>query len=102
MKDTKVNTVYKIVINGKTRYIGRTNNILRRTKEHNRGLKNGSKKLFYDFLRATSFYGELVLEPIFTGSKTECKRFECLEILKDYFGVRELMQNVPNISDRIR
>jgi hypothetical protein len=45
-------TVYQIVIDGTVRYIGRTNNIKRRTSDHNRMLDNGTSKQLYDFLRS--------------------------------------------------
>lgn len=93
--------VYKIDIENTTRYIGHTNDLERRSAEHNRGcFKRPQKKIFYEKVRWTECeYLELQVVRIFR-TKTEAKRYEALLILQDYFGKKQLWQKVPNISDR--
>lgn len=98
--------VYKIVINDIVRYIGHTNNIPRREKEHNYSFKKGFKKDLYNFIRAestiTNFDGYIItLIPIKEfKKKVDAKRYEMYLILDDYFNQKILKQKVPNISDR--
>jgi predicted GIY-YIG superfamily endonuclease len=93
--------VYKIQIEKQTRYIGHTNDIHRRSVEHNRGcFKKPQKKIFYEKVRETDCQIlELQILKTFR-TKTEAKRYEALLILMDYFGGKQLWQKVPNISDR--
>lgn len=91
--------VYKIDINGKTRYIGRTSNLKRRQSEHGRLLKRGNEKQLYVQMRKCGAT-EIQLDEIATfKSRVEAKRFECLHILLDHFDKKELWQKPPNISD---
>jgi predicted GIY-YIG superfamily endonuclease len=92
--------VYRIEIEGITRYIGLTNDITRREKQHNYlCFKAGKKKALYDEVRKVSLAKiELIIVKTFT-SKVEAKRFECLLILTDHFNKAELWQKVPRISD---
>jgi predicted GIY-YIG superfamily endonuclease len=93
--------VYSILWNDNCIYIGRTNNIKRRSAEHRRALKNGKKKLVYDFLREQNYEGDIELMVLMSyKSKTEAKRMEMFLILSDHFGPKKLKQQVPNISDR--
>ena len=93
--------VYSILYKNHCVYIGRTNNIIRRQKEHIRAFKRGKKKLIYDFLREMNYEGDIELIILKTyKSKTEAKRMEMFLILQDHFGQKKLKQQVPNISDR--
>lgn len=102
-------TVYKILHNGKSIYIGRTNNIQRRSKEHNRSYKNSllapdCKKIkqLYKYLKEEGFTDKIELIEVKSfKSKVESKRYEMLLILIDHFKEESnLKQQVPNISDR--
>jgi len=96
-------TVYKIEVNGIVRYIGRTNNLHRRSLSHNNLFKKGFDKELYNKLREEGFEGKIELLPIhICGNKVESKRFEMYSILVDYFKFegKNLWQNIPNISDR--
>lgn len=94
--------VYRIDIDKKTRYIGFTDNIERRQKEHN-GLcfgKSQKKKILYANTRRFSDASSFTLIPIKTfRTKTEAKRYECFLILHDWFSGAHLWQRVPRISD---
>jgi predicted GIY-YIG superfamily endonuclease len=99
------NCVYKIEYGGEVVYIGRTNNLTRREKEHNRFLrrpddeKTKSKVLYHFLLESGCNEVKLILIKEFKN-KVESKRFECLLILLDWFSEKKLKQKVPNISDR--
>jgi hypothetical protein len=104
--------IYQIKVNGVHTYVGRTKDLDTRTSQHlftcyNNSLSNKQfNKEFYIYFR--SFFPNkelgkqnLVLEPIYqTKSLADSKRFECLQILLDYFGLKNLKQKCPNISDR--
>ena len=95
-------SVYQIEIENEIRYIGHTNNMQRRQKEHNqRCFKGGHKKILYHNIKTKSDCKEIVLQLVrnFT-TKTEAKRYEALLILKDHFSNKMLWQKVPSISDR--
>lgn len=94
--------VYKIIIDGRVRYIGHTDDIVRREKQHNYLLfKAGAKKILYDKIR--KHYPNLetisLLEIGRFKSRIDAKRLECFYILKDYFSTKVLWQRVPKISD---
>ena len=94
--------VYRIKIEGTTRYIGHTNDIKRREREHNRScFKTDDRKILYSKIKSETTYGKISLETIkqFT-TKTEAKRYEAFLILYDHFTKKQLWQKVPNISDR--
>lgn len=92
--------VYEIIVEGKRRYVGRTNNMRRREAEHRRHFKLGTKKHLYDEMRKLKLEGEIVLNPIKSfKKKIDAKRWECLLILNDYFNGGELWQKCPRIGD---
>lgn len=94
--------VYRIEIDKRTRYVGFTQDINLRQKQHNYlCFKQGKRKELYNKVRRLypnekSF--ELNIVKTFM-TKTEAKRFECFLILHDYFGKKELWQRIPRISD---
>lgn len=99
-KPVKEYTVYQITINGIVVYIGKTNDIKRRTREHNYALKNGLDRLLYKYLREIGFEGDIALEAIKTGlNKVDSTRYEAYMILKHYFDGVELKQMIPIIKD---
>jgi predicted GIY-YIG superfamily endonuclease len=88
--------VYRIQIDGVTRYIGITNNLKRREKEHNKLFRNDLKKFFYKKVREYHNEIEMTLEPICEfNNKLEASRMEAKLILDDYFRDRELWQAPP-------
>jgi predicted GIY-YIG superfamily endonuclease len=97
--------VYEIKYDNNTVYIGRTNNLNRREKEHNRFLrrpdndKTKRKPLYQFLLESGCNQVKLSLVKEFK-TKVDAKRYEMLLILLDYFGDRKLKQKVPSISDR--
>jgi len=94
--------VYKILIDKKTRYIGHTNDLLRREKQHNYlCFRTKNKKILYNKIKTLyPEYGDLSLIEIKGfNTKIEAKRYECFLILTDYFGDKELWQQIPKISD---
>jgi len=95
--------VYKIEFNNKIIYIGRTNNLKRRTYQHNYNLRKGKGGMLYQFCRDNALE-ELILTPTHIyKNKVESKRMEMFLILSNYFennGKLSLYQKVPNISDR--
>lgn len=92
--------VYRIDINGLTRYIGYTDDLIRREKQHNYlCFKACKKKKLYDGIRSTDL-DLIIVKPLKSfKTKIEAKRWECFLILNDYFGKKELWQNVPKITD---
>lgn len=102
----KVYTVYKIEIDGIIRYIGRTNNLKRRTRDHNNGILdiNNNKWLYQEIRIIASHTGiikSVQLQPMFEHkTKIEAKRREMFLILQYYFVQRDqLWQSVPQIKD---
>lgn len=94
--------VYRIEINKRTRYIGFTQDIITREKQHNYlCFKQEKKKELYNRVRnlhPSLKKFELNIVKTF-GTKIEAKRFECFLILHDYFGKKELWQRIPRITD---
>lgn len=92
--------VYKVVIDGVIRYVGYTNDIVRREKQHNYLLKKGKNKLLYNNIRIIDKETNIKLITIKTfQNHVEAKRYECLLILIDYFKDKQLWQKVPQIKD---
>lgn len=94
--------VYRIEIQSTTRYIGYTEDIIKREKQHNYlCFKKNKKKILYDNTKkvSPSLKGfELKIMKTFR-TKIEAKRWECFLILNDYFNKKELWQHVPKITD---
>lgn len=92
--------VYQIKVLDKIRYIGYTENLIKREKQHNYlCFKRDKKKELYDNIKKTNQV-KINLEVIKSfNNKVEAKRYECLLILEDYFTNKELWQQVPKISD---
>lgn len=91
--------VYQIRV-GTFIYYGYTQNIEIRGKQHNRAIKSGLKKEFYDALRVENIEAELILEPVMNfNSKTEAKRYEAYLILDRHFRGEKLWQSIPKIRD---
>ena len=98
----KIYTVYQIVFNGEVVYIGQTDNLKRRTTQHNYLFKSGKDKELYNYLRTTAFSGKFNLIPIKEFSdRTTAKRFEMYLILQQLFGDKgtTLKQSIPRIID---
>ena len=93
--------IYRIDIDKKTRYIGYTEDIDRREKQHNYlCFSKHKKKQLYDNIKRHTKATTITLTPIKTfRTKVEAKRYECFLILSDYFTKKELWQRVPRITD---
>ena len=93
-------TVYQIKIQNVVRYVGRTNNLHRRQLEHNRLIKNSKGSSIHQYCRDNGLQAiELIPIKVFK-TKIESKRYEMYLILVDYFNRKDLIQKIPNISDR--
>lgn len=80
-------------------YIGLTNDIERRTKEHIYHYHKGQDKDLYTFLRQQKFNVKFKLKLLRSfKSRTEAKRYEMLLILKDHFTKQKLKQTIPSIT----
>lgn len=95
--------VYRVEVNKITRYVGYTDNIKRREKEHNylcfKALK---KKKLYNGLRKDKNILKIELIPVKTFlTRVEAKRYEAFLILNDYFNKKQLWQHIPIIMDKI-
>jgi len=93
--------VYRIEVDKITRYVGYTDDLTRREKQHNYlCFKVGKKKKLYDGIKEIKAVGKIELTPIKTfRTKVEAKRYEAFLILNDYFNKKELWQHIPRISD---
>ena len=93
--------VYMIKVNGIVRYIGRTNDLVRREAQHNYlCFKKLTKKQLYKEIRKYETLTTIKLQKVKSfQSKVDAKRWECYLILNDYFGKKQLWQTVPRISD---
>lgn len=85
-------TVYKIEVDGITRYIGHTNNLKRRQTQHNYLFRKGKSKYLYDNITDRDYKFNLIPLREFK-SKVEAKRWECLLILTDHFGDKLLCKS---------
>jgi len=89
-----------IKVNGVVRYIGRTNDLERREKQHNYlCFKKQTKKQLYQEIRNYPITDIKLQRVKSFQSKVDAKRWECYLILNDYFGKKLLWQRVPRISD---
>lgn len=87
--------LYEIIINDTRRYIGITNDLKRRQREHNRGLKNGDKKYLYHKLQDNDIQEvDLKLIEEF-NNKSDAMRMEAYLIIEDWFSNRQLWQSPP-------
>lgn len=93
----KTGFVYRIIIDGYVRYVGVTNNVIRRTKEHVRAFKKGDNKYLYKKMREMHLdENYLVLEIISEELPIlEARRLEAKIILEDYFSGKYLFQSAP-------
>jgi predicted GIY-YIG superfamily endonuclease len=88
--------VYEITIDGVRRYVGFTDNLNRRQKEHIRDYKKGSNKYLYSKTREVSPQTIYELKVIAEfDDKGDGKRYEALLILQDYFNEKNLWQSFP-------
>jgi predicted GIY-YIG superfamily endonuclease len=88
--------VYRIKVDGVTRYIGITNNPVRRQKEHRRDYEKGDAKYLYRMTREVSPETRYELEIVKEFDLLiDAKRWECFLILKDWFSKRQLWQSQP-------
>ena len=89
--------VYQIKVDEIIRYVGISNNIKLRTSQHNRGIRRGDKKLFYDFCRECGITTVELIPLIECKDRTTAKRWEMYMILDDWSKNRELKQVIPGI-----
>ena len=88
--------VYSIKIGGVIRYIGVTDNITRREKEHIRGAKKGQGKYLYVRIKENAPEEIISLSIVNQfNNKGDAKRYEALLILQDFFGEKKLWQSFP-------
>ncbi len=94
--------VYYIKYRDMRIYYGYTNDLKRRTYEHNYNLRKGKNILLYNKLKEfgiDSVELEVVKE---FNNKVEAKRYECFLILREYFNECgdpvKLWQKVPSIG----
>lgn len=99
LKRKRVTTLYKIEIQGVTRYWGITFDLKRRQAQHNKGLLSDEKKQLYINCREWGVEKIELIPESHWETRVEAKRMECYLILKDHFENRELWQSVPKISD---
>jgi len=98
-------SVYTIQHNNKIIYIGRTNNLKRREKEHIRALNNPKHKQhnkeLYKWLREQKTDVIQLLTYKEFKSKVESKRLELFLILQYHFSAnpKQLRQTIPAIKD---
>ena len=94
MSDTNF-FVYEVVVNGMRRYVGYTNNIKRRKKQHYKGINSGQKKVLYNSIREVK-NAQIEINVIGVFDKSlEAKRWEAYLVLGDYFGDKNLWQSIP-------
>lgn len=88
--------VYYILLDGKVRYVGITNNIKKREYQHNYDcwVKQTEKKLYNQLRKQPKTSMTLNIFKRF-NQKSEAELYEAYIILKDYFGPKELWQTAP-------
>jgi predicted GIY-YIG superfamily endonuclease len=88
--------VYKIEISGVVRYIGMTDNLKRRQNQHTRAYIKGDSKYLYKQIRLNAPDEPISLEIVREfDNRGDCKRYEALLILENYFRDRNLWQSFP-------
>ena len=90
--------IYQIIHKKHVLYIGQTDNLNRREKQHNYHLKKGTHKELYNYLREigiTQIKLKVIKE---VNSRTEAKRIEIFLILTAHFKNRKLFQKIPSIG----
>jgi len=92
-------TVYEIRYKDERIYVGRTKNIVNRTKSHKYSIKS-KPSMLYQFARDNNIMSFDLITIRTFKNKTESKRWEMYEILTDHFNKKQLLNKVPNISDR--
>ena len=94
----KNNWIYCIVIKGKIRYIGMTNDINKREAQHRLNLKKNKDNLLYKNIKHYNIDVELTLTPIKSfNNRSDAMRYEAYLILKDYFSDRHLWNKPPRV-----
>jgi predicted GIY-YIG superfamily endonuclease len=87
--------VYEVVVNGNRRYVGFTNNIKRRKKQHFKGINSDDKKALYVAIRELKT-PQIDINVIGVFEKSvEAKRWEAHLVLLDYFSDKMLWQSIP-------
>lgn len=87
--------VYEILVNDQRRYVGYTNNIKRRKKQHFKGINSDDKKTLYVAIRNLK-NPQIDINVIGVFEKSiEAKRWEAHLVLSDYFSDKKLWQSVP-------
>ena len=94
-----MNFVYEICVDGQRLYVGITDNLERREKQHNYLLRKGHKKDLYDYLREYHPDHIISLNVLYEfQSRTEAKRKEIFIVLSDYYSENpQLKQKIPTI-----
>lgn len=94
--------VYHIYCNNTPVYVGITNNIEERQRQHNRSLKDNRNKFkIYEYLRFNNISSIELIPIIEFDTLTEAKRYEAYLILEDHFTKRNLKNGIPCISSRV-
>jgi hypothetical protein len=93
----KTGIVYEIKINDIRRYVGVTNNFIRRQKEHIRCIKLNKAKYLYQMINETPPEETKISFRQLTGevSILEARRYEAYLILDDLFSEKSLWQYAP-------
>ena len=92
----KTSKVYEIKVDGVRRYIGVSNNINRRFKEHLRDFNKKDKYLYRMCRESGLNESHLVLNEITEDLPVlDARRYEAFLILQDYFSERLLYQSPP-------
>jgi len=93
----KTGFVYRIVIDGYVRYVGVSNNVVRRGKEHVRAFKKGDSKYLYKKMREGGLDESYLILEVISDELTilDARRLEAKIILEDYFSGKYLFQSAP-------
>jgi predicted GIY-YIG superfamily endonuclease len=92
----KKNWIYCIIIEGKIRYVGMTNDVNKRQNQHRLNLKKKKDNLLYRNINYYNIDVELTLTPIKSfDNRSDAMRYEAYLILKDYFSEKQLWNKPP-------